>query len=129
MRSLVADAGARSECVRTSARQGLSDSEPGVRSQCLAILATLLDRDSLPAICDRLYDETPLVVVAAARGLAYFGSSSPQDKGTCARALAKAFAELRGSLHAQVHHSLVDLAGIDHGSDPEDWVLWASKLP
>lgn len=129
LRSLVADAGARSECVRTSARQGLSDSEPGVRAQCIAILATLLDHDSLSAICDRLYDEIPLVVVAAARGLAYFGSSSPQDKGACARALAKAFADLRGPLHGQVRHSLVDLAGVDHGNAPEDWMAWALKLP
>ena len=129
LRALVADAGARSECVRTSARQALSDSEPGVRAQCIAILATLLDRDSLSAICDRLYDETPLVVVAAARGLAYFGASSPQDKGTCARALAKAFAEQRGPLHGQVRHSLIDLAGVDRGNAPEDWLAWALKLP
>ncbi len=129
LRSLMADAGARSECAGTSARQGLSDSEPGVRSQCLAILATLLDRDSLSAICDRLYDETPLVVVAAARALAYFGASSPQDKGTCARALTKAFADLRGPLHAQLHHSLIELAGTDHGNAPEDWAAWAMKLP
>jgi len=129
LRTLVSETGARGECVQHSARQGLSDSEPGVRSQCVAILATLLDQDSLSAICDRLYDETPLVVAAASRGLAYFGSASPTDKGTCARALAKAFADLRGSAHTQVRRSLIELAGIDYGNAAEDWMTWATKLP
>jgi hypothetical protein len=129
LRSLVADAGARSECVQPTARQGLTDSEPGVRAQCVAMLSTLLDQDSLPAICDRLYDQTPLVVVAAARGIAYFGSASPKDKGTCARALAKAFTDLRGATRAQVRRSLIELAGSDHGNDAEEWIAWSLKLP
>jgi HEAT repeat protein len=129
LRSLVADTGASAECVRTTARLGLSDMEPGVRSQCVAILATLLDQDSLSAICDRLYDQTPLVVAAAARALSYFGAASPPDKGTCARALAKAFADLRGPMRTQVRRSLIEIAGVDHGNGEEDWMNWALRLP
>ena len=45
------------------------------------------------------------------------------------RPLADILTDLRGPLHGQVRHSLVDLAGADHGNAPEDWVAWAMKLP
>jgi hypothetical protein len=76
-----------------------------------------------------LYDETPLVVASAARAIAYFGAQSMTDKGACARALAKAYGETRGPIHAQLHKSLVELSGTDHGKEPEEWIAWATRLP
>jgi HEAT repeat protein len=122
-------AGDRAECVLASARGGLIDPEPGVRSQCSLILATLVDNSSVTALCDRLYDEVPLVAAAAARAVAYIGAESPTDKGTCGRALAKAYAETKGTMHVQMRRALVELAGSDHGNEPEEWVAWASRLP
>lgn len=121
--------GARSECVRIAARQGLSDSEPGVRSQSALLLATLIDLDSLSPLCDRLYDDTPLVAAAAARAVAYIGGESPPNKGTAARALARAFAEAKGPMLAHYRRALVELAGMDYGDEPKDWGEWANRLP
>jgi HEAT repeat protein len=121
--------GDRAECVLPAARQGLADVDPGVRSQCILVLATLVDRPSVPAICDRLFDDTPLVAAAAARAVAFVGGQSAPDKGTCARALAKAYSEIRGPMRTQMRRALVELAGSDHGNEPEEWVAWASRLP
>lgn len=128
MGSLV-QAGARSDCVRGAARQGLSDVEPGVRSQSALLLATLVDQESLPALCDRLYDDIPLVAAAAARAVAYVGGQSPEDKGTAARALARAYEDAKGPMRPHYRRALVDLAGIDYGVEPEKWGEWANRLP
>jgi hypothetical protein len=121
--------GGRGDCVLPAARLGLADSEPTVRSQCCMLLATLVDQESVQALCDRLYDETPLVVAAAARAISYLGTQSLTDKGACARALAKKFGETRGPIHTQLHKSLVELSGTDHGKEPDEWVKWATRLP
>jgi hypothetical protein len=121
--------GARAECVLPAARQGLSDPEAGVRSQSALILATLVDAPSLPSLCDRLYDEVPLVTAAAARAVAYIGSQSPTDKGTAARALAKSYADAKGAMRAHLRRALVELAGTDRGIEPEGWAEWARRLP
>ena len=121
--------GDRGDCVLPAARLGLADTEPAVRSQCCMILATLVDPTSVQALCDRLYDETPLVVAAAARAVSYLGTQSMTDKGACARALAKSFSETRGLIHLQLHKSLVELSGSDHGKEPEEWIAWATRLP
>jgi HEAT repeat protein len=128
MGSLV-QAGARSDCVLGAARQGLSDVEPGVRSQSALLLATLLDPESIPPLCDLLYDEVPLVVAAAARAVAYFGGQSPKDKGTAARALARAYEEGKGPMRPHYRRALVELAGIDYGVEPEKWTEWGNRLP
>jgi HEAT repeat protein len=121
--------GARSDCVRAAARQGISDSEPGVRSHSVLILATLMDTESLPSMCDRLYDEVPLVAAAAARSVAYIGAESPPQRGTSARALARAYLEAKGAMRAHYRRALVELSGVDRGVEPRDWVLWAERLP
>jgi len=121
--------GARADCVLPAARLGLVDPEPGVRSQCCLILAALVDTTSLTALCDRLYDVTPLVAAAAARAVAHIGTESQTDKGTCARALAKAHADTKGTVQVQLRRALVELAGSDHGPKPEEWVAWATRLP
>lgn len=128
MGSLV-QAGARSECVRGAARQGLSDVEPGVRSQSALLLATLVDQESIPPLCDRLYDDVPLVAAAAARAVAYIGGQSPTDKGTAARALSRAYEDAKGPMRPHYRRALVDLAGIDYGVEPEKWGEWANRLP
>ena len=121
--------GARSDCLLNAARQGLSDAEPGVRSQSALLLATLVDTKSLPPLCDRLFDEVPLVAAAAARAVAYIGSESPPDKGTAARALSKAYADAKGAMRPHYRRALVELAGVDRGVEPEGWVEWANRLP
>lgn len=128
MGSLV-QAGARSECVRSAARQGLSDVEPGVRSQSALLLATLVDKESLAPLCDRLYDDVPLVAAAAARAVAYIGAESPPEKGTAARALSRAYEDGKGVMRAHYRRALVDLAGVDYGVEPKDWAEWANRLP
>ena len=122
-------AGARSDAVLAAARKGLGDSEPGVRSQSALLLATLVDVDSLSALSDRLYDEVPLVVAAASRAVAYLGAESPHHKGTAARALTKAYSDDEGEMRSHYRKALAELAGIDYGEKPEEWVEWANRLP
>ena len=122
-------AGARSDCVLAAARQGLSDVEPGVRSQSALLLAMLADHDSLPSICDLLYDDVPLVAAAAARAVAYIGTENPPQKGIAARALSRAYADAKGATRSHVRRALVDLAGVDRGVEPKDWEEWANRLP
>lgn len=122
-------AGARSECIAPAARLGLSDADPGVRVQCALILGTLLDGPSLGALIERLRDEVPLVRSAAARAVGFFGARSAPDKGTAARALAKAYAEAPSQQREPVRRALVELAGIDQGSEAKAWSDWAHKLP
>ena len=122
-------AGARSDCALQAARQGISDAEPGVRSQSALLLATLVDKESLPMLCDRLEDAVPLVSAAAARAVAYIGSESPPDKGTAARALSRAYGEAKGTMRDHFRTALVSLAGVDHGVEPKEWAEWANRLP
>ena len=122
-------AGARSECVRQAARQGLSDAEPGVRSQSAILLAILLDTESLPTLCDLLSDEVPLVAAAAARAVAYIGEESPPQKGVAARALSRAFGNAKGTMRDHFRRALVSLAGVDRGDEAKEWAEWANRLP
>jgi len=100
-----------------------------VRSHCALILATLVDRDSLSSLCDRVYDPVPLVSAAAARAVAYIGSQSPHDKGTAARALVKAYDDVKGPQRVHVRRALVEIAGADYGTETKDWAEWARRLP
>jgi len=127
--AVLVHSGAGAECVLPAARLGLVDPEPGVRSQCTLILATLVDQASVSSLCERLYDEVPLVAASAARAVAYIGIHIPAEKGTCARALAKVHAEAKENQRAQIRRALVELAGGDRGSTPEEWVEWAMRLP
>ena len=122
-------AGGRSDAILGAARQGLNDVEPGVRSQSALLLATLVDVDSLPGLSDRLYDEVPLVVAAASRAIAYIGAESPHHKGAAARALAKAYTDDKDAKQPHYRRALAELAGIDYGEEPQEWVDWANRLP
>jgi hypothetical protein len=93
------------------------------------LLATLLDKESLPALIDHLDDEVPLVAAASARAVAYIGSESPQEKGTAARALSRAYAEAKGAMRDHFRVALVSLAGVDRGDESKDWEEWAHRLP
>ena len=123
-------AGARGDCILESSRHGLTDKEePTVRAQSALILATLEDRTSLAALCDRLYDPVPLVRAAAARAVSYIGSHSPPDKGTAARALVGALERSEGNARLQLLRPLIELAAFDYGPEIKDWKEWAARLP
>lgn len=122
-------AGARADCVLPSAREGLIDKEPPVRAQCALALASLLDVDSLPTIGALVYDEVVLVGAASARAIAYIGANVPTSKGHAARLLATAFETAEGPIHGQILRSLIDLSGLQLGTDPKAWMEWAGRLP
>jgi hypothetical protein len=123
-------AGARADCILEASRRGVTDKEePTVRAQSALILATLEDRTSLPALCDRLYDPVPLVRAAAARAVAYIGSRSPPDKGTAARALVGALERSEGNARVVILRPLIELAAFDYGPEIKDWKEWAARLP
>lgn len=123
-------AGARDDCILPASRLGLVDKEePTVRAYSALILATLEDRASLPALCDRLYDSVPLVRAAAARAVAYIGEQNPQDKGTAARALVAVLEKGDPANQAQLMKALVELSSINYGPEMKEWVEWAARLP
>ena len=122
-------AGARADCLLPSARFGLLDVEPGVRSQSALILAALVDRESLTAIGERIYDPVPLVGAACARAVAHVGLESPHDKGQAARILVKAFEDTDGPVRMQVQRGLASLAGGNYGEELKEWKQWAARLP
>jgi hypothetical protein len=123
-------AGARSDCILEASRRGLSDKEePTVRAQCALILATLEDRSSLTALCDRLYDPVPLVRAAAARAVSYIGSRSPPDKGTAGRALVAALERSDSNGRSLLLRPLIELSSVNYGTEIKDWKEWAARLP
>ena len=127
--SNLVSAGARAECVRTSARLGLSDPEPGVRSHSALLLGTLLDRESLQGMLDLVHDPVPLVASASIHALVWMGRQEPRSKGGVARGLTAELAEAKGTLQAQLLRGLTELAGISYGEDSGPWVEWAARLP
>lgn len=127
-RSIV-QVGVREECLTRSARLGLSDEEPMVRSQCALLLAQLDDAESLDGIEALLYDDIPLVSAAASRSIRVLGQSLPQQKGRAARALARAMRDGDRKLRLRVLPDLVQLSGRDHQLDAAAWMNWAASLP
>jgi hypothetical protein len=127
--SSLTHAGANAECVVTTARAGLADEEPVVRSQCALILANQLDTESIPGLEALLQDPVTLVAAASARGLAYLGTQSAPHKGTAARALATAYAKSSESLRPHLLQSQIELAGVSYGEAPEEWSAWSRELP
>jgi HEAT repeat protein len=123
-------AGARDDCIVPACRLGLVDKEePTVRAYCALMLATLEDRSSLTALCDRLYDPVPLVRAAAARSVSYIGKQSLPDKGTAARALVTAMEKSEGANQAVFMKALVELSASNYGDDMKAWLEWAARLP
>jgi hypothetical protein len=126
--SSLVNAGAQSDCLLGAARAGLMDGEPGVRSQCALILATLLDGESMDILEDLLYDDVPLVNAAAARAIAYVGSEVPAEKADAARALVKAYLASEGALRRNLIDAMTRLSGRTFGDDDEEWRAWAQRL-
>jgi HEAT repeats len=126
--STLASKGARSDCLLESARQGLSDPEPGVRSQCALTLAALLDTGSLAKLAGLLYDDVPLVCAAAARSLAFIGHEEPTAKARAARDLVKAYTASTGTARRIFLQALVDLSEKAYGDDEDEWRDWARRL-
>jgi HEAT repeats len=121
--------GAQSECVLATARAGLADEEPVVRSQCALILANQLDTESIPSLEALLQDRVTLVGAASARAIAHIGAQSPAHKGAAGRALTAAFSRTSDALRPHLLQSLIDLAGGSYGEAPEEWSAWSRDLP
>jgi HEAT repeat protein len=126
--STLVNAGARSDCLLDAARGGLSDVEPGVRSQCALILATLVDTESMDRLAGLLHDEIPLVRAAAVRAIAHIGSESPPHKAAAARELVQVYTQSSGTFRSQVQEALMNLSGRAYGADEKEWVEWARRL-
>ncbi len=127
--SSLTQAGARSDCVLATARAGLADEEPVVRSQCALILANQLDTESIPSLEALLQDRVTLVAAASARALAYIGVQLPPLKGVAARALAAAYSQPSDAMRPHLRQSLIELAGVNYGEAPEEWSAWSRELP
>ncbi len=127
--STLVSAGAKANCVLASARLGLSDSEPGVRTHSALLLGTLRDGESLQGLSDLVRDPVPLVSSAAVHSLVWIGTHEPHSKGPVARSLASALADARAPMHAQLLRGLNELSGLSYGEEPKPWIEWASRLP
>ncbi|MFT5049624.1 MAG: HEAT repeat protein [Chlamydiales bacterium] len=125
----IIEAGATSETVLKTARAGLIDNQPSVRSQCAILLASKLDTESIDNLEVLLHDEIPLVALAAARSLAYIGSKVPESKGDCARALTQSLDDLSPGVKEGILRTLMRLSRSNYGDDAEAWNEWASRLP
>ena len=123
------EAGAEADCVVPACRQGLIDSEAGVRVQCARVLALELDTESIPRLGDLLYDDTTLVTAAAANALASIGSRSMEHKGDCARRLVDALDTVPNSRRGRIVYELVQLSGRHLGDEAADWREWAHNMP
>lgn len=122
--------GARDACVLPAARIAVLDSSPSVRTHAVYILANCADVDSLQALLDRLYDETPIVVSAAGRALSYLTRQEPRVKGPAARGLVKAWIATNDEPQkSSMFRNLVDMAQGNFGSDEKEWAKWADRLP
>jgi hypothetical protein len=122
--------GAKSDCELPRARMGILDPSPSVRTHSAMIMANRLDADSVQALADRLDDETLLVCGASTRAIAYIGKNVPQARGPAARALVKAWIATTDEKRKDViFRGLVELAQSNYGSNEEEWINWAQRLP
>jgi len=123
-------AGATCEDVKSTARLGLIDSEPVVRTRSSLILAELQDSDSVESIAALLYDEIPLVRRAARQSITQLGMRDDHVRGDAARALATALS--RADTDADETNLILylrKLSNINHGDDVTEWVDWANQMP
>lgn len=123
------EVGACGAGVLETARAGVVDSDPIVRSQSALILALLLDPDAILPLSMLLGDDVELVVAAAARSLAYVGREMPERKGDSARALTAALTEADKPLRTVLLRNLVALSEKNYGNDDEAWQAWSHRLP
>lgn len=128
LRSVVA-AGAPVEAVVGPTQMALHDSEPGVRSQAALVLGLAIDGGSTQALSDLLYDEVPLVRLAAVESLVLIGQGDGRYRGQAARALVDAWVKSDRAMRRRLHMSMALLAGEDMGEDEDRWVEWSRRLP
>ena len=127
LRSIV-EAGGSGSCVVPAARRGLLDPEPLVQVQSALVLGLSEDTESIEALTDLAYDETPLVARAAIESLVIIARRDAAQRGPVARALLPALEEAPRKTRPMVKAALVQVAEGDHG-EYEDWVKWARDLP
>lgn len=127
----IVNAGGSGDCARGTARRGLSDSEPFVRSQCALVLGLLADGESVPALTGLLKDEHAHVQSAAAEGLLLMVERDATQKGPVGRALVSTWLEARSKdpLKRITMDTLVQISDVNYGEDVMLWSEWAKRLP
>ncbi len=125
----IADAGGSSPDLAEGCRQGLLDSEPGVRAQCASALGILVDGESVDELASLLYDDFNLVALAAAAALARIGRLQPEHKGAVARHLVDSLDRVRADRRQHVLNALVWMSDRNLGEDTGPWREWAYRLP
>lgn len=130
LRSIINNGGS-GECALGTARRGLADSEPFVRSQCALTLGLLGDGESVPAIAGLFNDKAPHVVSAAVEGLLLMVEREPGQKGPVGRALLDAYsnAKSKDPLKDQAMSALVRISDVNYGEDLLLWTEWSQRLP
>lgn len=121
--------GARSPSAVPALRVGLLDRGPTVRAHCALALAELGDAQSFQAIADMLTDPTTLVAAASARSLAFLATQDNKLRGKAARAMVGAWLHADEPAKTSIFKSMVELSGTNYGSDEEEWLKWATRLP
>lgn len=122
-------AGAEASCVLATARLGISDTEPGVRSHSALLLGTMLDSESMQALLDLLHDPVPLVSTATIHALVWIGQHQDKSKGAVARGLSAQLETAHNPLRAQLLRGLGELSGVSYGDESKKWIEWAARLP
>lgn len=127
----IVNAGGSGDCARGTARRGLSDPEPFVRSQCALVLGLLADGESVPALTGMLKDEHAHVQSAAAEGLLLMVERDATQKGPVGRALVSTWLEARSKdpLKRITMDTLVQISDVNYGDDVMHWNEWAKRLP
>lgn len=130
LRSIL-NAGGSGTCAIGTARRGLADSEPFVRSQCALALGLLGDEESVPAIEGQMLDERPHVQSAAVEALLLMTERNAKTKGPVGRALVKTWgaAEDGKLIKSLAMDALVRIADVNYGTDLVLWTEWANRLP
>lgn len=122
-------AGATGDCALPVARRAIIDPEPLVRTNAALILGLLGDRDSVQPLEDLIYEEFPLVRMAAVEALTLIALSEDSARGDVARALVSSLKRVDRDLKRHVRRALIEIAGIDYGDKVDPWVEWAQRLP
>ncbi|MCY3000380.1 MAG: HEAT repeat domain-containing protein [Planctomycetota bacterium] len=127
----IVNSGGTGECARGTARRGLSDTEPFVRSQCALVLGLLADGESVPALTGMLKDEFAHVQSAAAEGMLLMVERDATQKGPVGRALVSTWLEARSKdpLKRISMDTLVQISDVNYGDDVMLWSEWAKRLP
>lgn len=130
LRSILNNGGSGT-CALGTARRGLADSEPFVRSQCALALGLLGDKESVPALEAQLQDELPHVQSATVEGLLLMTERNPESKGPVGRALVKTWgaADDKKPIKALTMDALVRIADVNYGTDLVLWIEWSNRLP